>query len=102
MSDLDIAGISLIRRWYRGYEHYAGICYRTYTGNWFKKKKAIGAKKSNILGQFLAEASVLLLSMGGILGVASGIGLAESISKFSATPGSNSAFRQRSEPLPFP
>ena len=48
-------------------------------------KKAIGAKKSNILGQFLTEASVLT-SMGGILGVASGIGLAELISKFSETP----------------
>lgn len=48
-------------------------------------KKAIGARKTNILGQFLTEASVLT-SMGGILGVASGIGLAEVISKISETP----------------
>lgn len=48
-------------------------------------KKAIGARKSNILGQFLTEAAVLT-SMGGILGVASGIALAEIISKFSDTP----------------
>lgn len=48
-------------------------------------KKAIGARKSNILGQFLTEAAVLT-SMGGILGVASGIALAEIISKVSETP----------------
>lgn len=48
-------------------------------------KKAIGARKSNILGQFLTEAAVLT-SMGGILGVASGIGLAEIISRVSETP----------------
>ncbi len=48
-------------------------------------KKAIGARKSNILGQFLTEAAVLT-SMGGILGVVSGIGLAEIISRFSETP----------------
>lgn len=48
-------------------------------------KKAIGARKSNILGQFLTEAAVLT-SMGGILGVASGIGLAEVISRLSETP----------------
>ena len=48
-------------------------------------KKAIGAKKSNILGQFLTEASVLT-SMGGILGVVSGIVLAEVISRVSETP----------------
>ena len=48
-------------------------------------KKAIGAKKSNILGQFLTEASVLT-SMGGILGVVSGSVLAEVISRVSETP----------------
>lgn len=48
-------------------------------------KKAIGARKSNILGQFLTEAAVLT-SMGGVLGVASGIGLAELISRFSEMP----------------
>ncbi len=48
-------------------------------------KKAIGARKSNILGQFLTEAAVLT-SMGGLLGVASGIGLAEAISRLSETP----------------
>ncbi len=48
-------------------------------------KKAIGARKSNILGQFLTEAAVLT-SMGGILGVVSGIVLAEIISKVSEMP----------------
>ena len=48
-------------------------------------KKAIGARKSNILGQFLTEASVLT-SMGGILGVVSGIVLAEIISRVSEMP----------------
>ena len=48
-------------------------------------KKAIGARKSNILGQFLTEAAVLT-SMGGILGVVSGIVLAEVISRVSETP----------------
>ena len=48
-------------------------------------KKAIGARKSNILGQFLTEAAVLT-SMGGIIGVISGIVLAEVISKVSEMP----------------
>ena len=48
-------------------------------------KKAIGAKKGRILGQFLTEAAILT-SMGGLLGVAAGIGLAEVISKMSSTP----------------
>lgn len=48
-------------------------------------KKAIGAKRSNILGQFLTEAAVLT-SLGGILGVISGIILAEIISKVSEMP----------------
>ncbi len=48
-------------------------------------KKAIGARKSNILGQFLTEAAVLT-SMGGLLGVASGIVLAEVISRISEMP----------------
>ncbi|MDE6905844.1 MAG: ABC transporter permease [Lachnospiraceae bacterium] len=48
-------------------------------------KKAIGAKKSNILGQFLTEAAVLT-SMGGIMGVISGIILAEVISRLSEMP----------------
>ena len=48
-------------------------------------KKAIGARKSNILGQFLTEAEVLT-SMGGIIGVISGIVLAEVISKVSEMP----------------
>ena len=48
-------------------------------------KKAIGAKKSRILAQFLTEAAVLT-SLGGILGVAAGIGLAEAISKLTQTP----------------
>lgn len=48
-------------------------------------KKAIGAKKSRILWQFLTEAAVLT-SLGGILGVGTGIGLAELISNVAETP----------------
>ncbi len=48
-------------------------------------KKAIGARKNRILGQFLTEAAVLT-SLGGLLGIAAGIILAEVISKISATP----------------
>ena len=42
-------------------------------------KKALGAKKKRILLQFLTEAAVLT-SLGGIIGVASGIGMAQLIS----------------------
>lgn len=45
-------------------------------------KKAIGARKSTILGQFLTEAAVLT-SLGGIIGVATGIGMARVINKVS-------------------
>ena len=48
-------------------------------------KKAIGAKKGHILGQFLTEAAVLT-SLGGIIGVVAGIILAEVISKVSEMP----------------
>ena len=48
-------------------------------------KKAIGAQKKSILGQFLTEAAVLS-SIGGMLGVASGIGMAQIINKFSGVP----------------
>lgn len=48
-------------------------------------KKAIGARKSAILGQFLTEAAVLT-SLGGLIGVLVGIILAEIISKLSTTP----------------
>lgn len=48
-------------------------------------KKAIGARKSVILGQFLTEAAVLT-SMGGLIGVIVGIVLAEVISRVSSTP----------------
>lgn len=48
-------------------------------------KKAIGARKSKILIQFLTEAAVLT-SIGGIIGVVTGIVLAEIISKLSSTP----------------
>ncbi len=48
-------------------------------------KKAIGARKGKIMIQFLTEAAVLT-SMGGVLGVVSGIGLAEVISVMSGTP----------------
>jgi putative ABC transport system permease protein len=48
-------------------------------------KKAIGAKKRRILWQFLTEAAVLT-SLGGIIGVASGIGLAQIISRMMQVP----------------
>ena len=48
-------------------------------------KKAIGAKKSRILGQFLTEAAVLT-SLGGLIGVVAGIILAQVISRISQTP----------------
>ena len=48
-------------------------------------KKAIGAKKRRIRAQFLTEAAVLT-SIGGILGVAAGIGLAHLISRVTESP----------------
>lgn len=48
-------------------------------------KKAIGARKSKILAQFLTEAAVLT-SLGGLLGVLAGIGLAEIVKKISEVP----------------
>ncbi|MEG0962443.1 MAG: ABC transporter permease [Lachnospiraceae bacterium] len=47
-------------------------------------KKAIGARKTTILGQFLTEAAVLT-SLGGLIGVIVGIILAEVISKLTET-----------------
>ena len=48
-------------------------------------KKAIGAKKKRILLQFLTEAAVLT-SLGGIVGVISGVGLAQLISAMMDIP----------------
>ena len=48
-------------------------------------KKAIGAKKRRILFQFLTEAAVLT-SLGGIIGVVSGISLAQLISQMMQIP----------------
>ena len=48
-------------------------------------KKAIGAKKKRIALQFLTEAAVLT-SLGGIIGVISGLGLAELISNMMQIP----------------
>ena len=48
-------------------------------------KKAIGARKSKILNQFLTEAAVLT-SLGGVLGVIVGIILAEIISYVTTMP----------------
>lgn len=45
-------------------------------------KKAIGARKGTILGQFLTEAAVLT-SLGGLLGVGAGVGAAQVIHKLS-------------------
>ncbi len=48
-------------------------------------KKAIGARKKTILIQFLTEASVLT-SIGGMIGVVSGIGLSKVVAKVSGSP----------------
>ncbi|MBR1757874.1 MAG: ABC transporter permease [Lachnospiraceae bacterium] len=48
-------------------------------------KKAIGARRSRILGQFLTEASVLT-TIGGLLGVLAGIIMARLISQFMGIP----------------
>ncbi len=48
-------------------------------------KKALGARKRSILGQFLTEAAVLT-SIGGLIGVGAGIGLAYFISKVAEVP----------------
>lgn len=48
-------------------------------------KKAIGARKSIILGQFLTEAA-MLTSLGGMIGVGVGIILSQVISKLTDTP----------------
>lgn len=48
-------------------------------------KKAIGAKKRMILMQFLTEAAVLT-SLGGLIGVFAGIGMAQAISKMADVP----------------
>lgn len=48
-------------------------------------KLAIGARQKRILWQFLTEAAVLT-SLGGILGVASGIGLAYMLANVMGTP----------------
>ncbi len=48
-------------------------------------KKALGARRSRILAQFLTEAAVLT-SLGGLLGVVAGIIMAELISRFAEIP----------------
>ena len=48
-------------------------------------RKALGAKQSDILGQFLAEA-VTLSALGGALGIAGGVFLAYLVSWFSPLP----------------
>ncbi len=48
-------------------------------------KKALGARKKTILGQFLTEAAVLT-SVGGIIGIITGIILAQIIAKFAEVP----------------
>lgn len=48
-------------------------------------KKAIGARKKTILAQFLTEASVLT-SIGGVIGVISGIGLSKVVGKVTGSP----------------
>ena len=53
-------------------------------------KKALGARKSVILLQFLTE-SAMLTSLGGILGVIAGIVLSQVISRMSQTPTSSTS-----------
>ncbi|KYG27612.1 ABC transporter permease [Alkalihalobacillus trypoxylicola] len=48
-------------------------------------KKALGAKRHVILFQFLTEA-IVLTSLGGVIGIASGIGIAKLISHFTTMP----------------
>ncbi len=48
-------------------------------------KKALGARKRRILGQFLTE-TVVLTSIGGLIGVLVGIGLASAIANLTETP----------------
>ena len=48
-------------------------------------KKALGARKRRILKQFLTEA-VVLTSIGGLIGVVTGIGLAQVVAKFAEVP----------------
>lgn len=48
-------------------------------------KKAIGARDSSIMWQFLTEAGVLT-SMGGVIGVVAGIAMAQIISRLTGTP----------------
>ncbi|MEG1426408.1 MAG: ABC transporter permease [Oscillospiraceae bacterium] len=48
-------------------------------------KKAIGARKKKILWQFLTEAAVLT-SLGGIIGVGVGIGMAQIVSRLTSAP----------------
>lgn len=56
-------------------------------------KKAIGARKSRILGQFLTEAAVLT-SLGGLIGVLVGIILAQVISYVTTHAGGDQPVRQ--------
>ena len=48
-------------------------------------KKAIGAKRRRIAWQFLTEAAVLT-SLGGLIGVLTGVGMAQIISQVMGTP----------------
>lgn len=79
---LDCKYLSSCRR-YRRYEYYAGICHRTYKRN--RSEKGDWSKKKTILAQFLTEAAVLT-SIGGIIGVISGIGLSRVVAKVSGAP----------------
>jgi putative ABC transport system permease protein len=50
-------------------------------------RKAVGAKRSDIIGQFLAESATIAI-VGGIVGILTGVGIAEIVSYYSPLPSS--------------
>ena len=65
-----VAGISLLVRRYRHYEYHAGVCYRAHPRDPVSVWQS-GARKRDIIGQFLVEASVVSCC-GGVIGIVLG------------------------------